>query len=111
MSKKSSNYYHSGKIASYNAIFNFIISNRNFGKTWGAKKRAVKRAIKKGKKTIWIRTFKKEVKECIATFFKSRDLCEFCDLIWYDKETKKGNLKQIGNTFYMDMVFKSFCFI
>lgn len=101
MPKKSNSYYHSQKIASYNAIFNFIISNRNYGKTWGAKKRAVKRAIKKGKKTIWIRTFKKEVKECVATFFKSRDLCEFCDLIWYDKETKKGNLKQIGNTFYI----------
>lgn len=101
MPKKSNSYYHSQKIASYNAIFNFIISNRNYGKTWGAKKRAVKRAIKKGKKTIWIRTFKKEVKECVATFFKSRDLCEFCELIWYDKETKKGNLKQIGNTFYI----------
>ncbi len=101
MSKKSRIHYHSGKIASYNAIFNFIITNRNFGKTWGLKKRAVKRAIKRGKKTIWIRTFKKEVKECIATFFKSRDLRNFCGVEWFDKETKKGNLKQNGNTFYI----------
>ena len=48
---------------SYNGIITEIISNRNYGKTWTFKKRAFRRALKKGKKTIWLRVFKKEVKE------------------------------------------------
>ena len=39
-------------LLSRNAVFNFVISNRNFGKTWAFKKRAFKRAIKKGKKSL-----------------------------------------------------------
>ena len=70
-------YYNGLKMLSHNAIFNFVNTNRNFGKTWTFKYRAVKRALKKGKKTIWIRRFKKEAKECIKTFFKSNDLQKF----------------------------------
>ena len=94
-------YYNGLKILSHNAIFNFVNTNRNFGKTWTFKYRAVKRALKKGKKTIWVRRFKKEVKECIKTMFKSKDLQKFCNLIPYDKEKKTGNFKQEGNTFYI----------
>ena len=57
-------YYNGLKMLSHNAIYNFVNTNRNFGKTWTFKYRAVKRALKKGKKTIWIRRFKKEAKEC-----------------------------------------------
>ena len=89
------------KALSYNGIITEIISNRNYGKTWTFKKRAFKRAIKHGKKTIWLRMFKKEVKEALNTFYKSKDLCNFCGVSLYDKDTNKdGNLKQIGNTFY-----------
>lgn len=100
--KQVNKYYTSLNICSYNSIFNFVNTNRNYGKTWGFKKRCVRRAIKHSKKTIWIRRFKKEVKECIATFFKSVDLQKFCNISFYDKETNpKGNLKQNGNTFYI----------
>ena len=34
-------YYDYDKISSYNATFNMIITNRGFGKTYGAKKRAI----------------------------------------------------------------------
>lgn len=95
-------YFHAGKILSYGAIFNHIESNRNYGKTWGFKKRAWKRAKKHGKKTLWIRRFKKEVKECTATFYNSIDLLKFIgDIELYDSKTKTGNCKQVGRTFYI----------
>ena len=89
------------RVLSFNAIITAILSNRNYGKTWTFKRRAFRRALKHGKKTIWLRMFKKEVKEALDTFYKSKDLQKYCGLTIYDKDTNKdGNLKQIGNTFY-----------
>lgn len=86
---------------SYNAIITAILSNRNYGKTWTFKKRAFRRAQKHGKKTIWLRMFKKEVKEALATFYTSKDLQKYCGISVYDKDLNKdGNFKQIGNTCY-----------
>ena len=87
-------------LLSHNAIFNFVSTNRNFGKTWAFKRRAFRRALKHGKKTIWLRMFKEETKEAIATFFQSKDLRAYCGIELYDPETKKGNVKQDGKTFY-----------
>lgn len=89
------------KVLSYNGILTSIISNRNYGKTWTFKRRAFRRALKKGKKTIWLRTFQKEKKEAVATFYASADLQRYCGISIFDKETNpNGNLKQEGNTFY-----------
>lgn len=88
------------RVLSYNAIFNFVNTNRNYGKTWTFKKRAFRRAMKRGKKTIWLRTFKGEVKEAVKTFFSSSDLRAYCGIELFNSETKKGNVKQEGNTFY-----------
>lgn len=86
---------------SYNGIITCVLSNRNYGKTWTFKKRAFKRALKHGKKTIWLRLFKKEVKEAVATFYSSKDLQKYCGISIYDKDTNPhGNMKQIGNTFF-----------
>ena len=93
---------------SYNAIITAILSNRNYGKTWTFKRRAFRRALKHGKKTIWLRMFKKEVKEALSTFYTSKDLQAYCNISIYDKDTNKdGNLKQIGNTFYYRRKYKS----
>ena len=95
-------------VLSYNAILYAILSNRNFGKTWTFKKRAFKRALKHGKKTIWLRLFKKEVKEAINTFYTSKDLQKYCGISVYDKDTnKEGNFKQIGNTCYYRVKIKN----
>lgn len=96
-------YYSGIQLLSHsNAVFYFINTTRNYGKTWNFKYRAVKRAVKKGKKTLWIRRFKKEVKQCIKSFFKSKDLQTFCDVSFYNKETNPcGNLKLLGDTFYI----------
>ncbi len=87
-------------LLSYNAIFNFVNTNRNYGKTWTFKKRAFRRALKHGKKTIWLRMFKEETKEAINTFFTSSDLRKYCGVELYDPEKNTGNLKQEGKTFY-----------
>lgn len=94
-------HYNGLKVLSYNGIYTMIISNRNYGKTWNFKRRAWRRAEKYGKKTLWLRTFKKEVKEASATFYSSVDLQKFCGIVPYDPKTKTGNFKQIGNTFYV----------
>ena len=88
------------RLLSYNAIFNFVQTNRNYGKTWTFKKRAFRRAIKHGKKTIWLRMFEKELKECVATFFTSKDLRRYCGVELYNAKKNTGNVKQEGNTFY-----------
>ena len=88
------------RLLSYNAIFNFVQSNRNYGKTWTFKRRAFRRAMKHGKKTIWLRMFKEETKEAVATFFSSADLRTYCGVELFNPETGKGNVKQEGKTFY-----------
>lgn len=108
--EKSIKHYSAIKLLSYNAIYNFIVTNRNYGKTWAFKRRAWRRAIKHGKKTLWLRTFKKEVKEASIKFYASRDLQKFCGIVPYDKETKKGNFKQVGNTFYYKKVINGYGF-
>lgn len=95
------------KALSYGGIITAVLSNRNYGKTWTFKKRAFRRALKHGKKTIWVRMFKKEVKECLKLFFSSRDLREYCGIELYDKERNTGNVKQMGNTFYYRKRLKS----
>lgn len=94
-------YYHAGRLLSYNAILNIVNSNRTYGKTWGFKIRAWKRALKRGKKTIWVRRFKNEAQECATSFYTSKDLQAKCGIIPYDKETNNGNFKQDGNTCYI----------
>lgn len=95
------------RVLSYGGIISAVLSNRNYGKTWTFKKRAFKRALKRGKKTVWLRMFKKEAKECASTFFSSRDLREYCCIEFYDKEKNAGNVKQIGNVFYFRKKTKS----
>lgn len=89
-------------ILSFNAIFNFIVSNRNYGKTWAFKIRTWRRAFKRGKKTIWVRRFRKEVKEASQTFYSSADLrAKLKDFAPYSKDNKDGNFRQLGHTFYI----------
>lgn len=95
-------YFHGGKALSHNAIFNAFISNRGYGKTWGFKKRAWVRARKKHRKTVWVRRFKKEAQSAAESFFSSIDLLNYIGSIeMYNPETKQGNCRQVGKTFYI----------
>ena len=105
MSKSTSKEHYGDRqgllLLSRNAVFNFVISNRNYGKTWAFKKRAFKRAIKKGKKTIWVRMFRNEARECARKMYSSADLREYCGISEYDKTTNpNGNFRQDGSVFY-----------
>lgn len=96
-------FFNGNKLLSHSkAVFYFVNTTRNYGKTWNFKYRSVKRALKKSKKTLWVRRFKKEVKQCIKSFFKSKDLQKYCGVSFYDKNTNPtGNLKLLGDTFYI----------
>ena len=48
-------------IRSFKAIFNFINTCRNKGKTWIFAKTALKQFKKHGKTTMWIRRFSNEI--------------------------------------------------
>ncbi len=88
------------RLLSHNAIFNFVNTNRNYGKTWTFKRRAFRRAMKHGKKTIWLRMFKEETKEAASSFFSSADLRKYCGVDLYDADKNTGNVKQEGRTIY-----------
>lgn len=60
------------EIFSHNALFNFVDSVRNTGKTTKAKIVALKRFLKKGKKTIWVRTFENDVKQSKKDFYNKK---------------------------------------
>lgn len=94
-------YFTGSKLLTYNPIITQIISNRTFGKTWTFKKRAFKRGLKYGKKTLWLRTFKDDAKEAADKMYDSLDLQKFCGIVPYDKETKQGNFMRVGSTFYV----------
>lgn len=90
-------------ILSYtNAIFYFVDTVRNIGKTWGIGRLAWRREFKRHKKTIYVRRFKKEAKEAADSFYESVDFSNFCTgLVKFDPATKKGNFKKRGRTFYI----------
>ena len=54
-------FYNYDRIRSYNAIWNFIISNRGGGKTYGFKMIAIKNFLKNKKKFIYVRRYKTEL--------------------------------------------------
>lgn len=105
-------FYNALRVLSYNAIFNFIVTNRNYGKTWAFKRRAFVRGLKRGKTTLWLRTFKEEVKEAATEFYNSADLQKFCGISVYDKEQNpNGNFKQVGYNFFVKRGKGWHCFL
>lgn len=62
-------YYSYDKILSFNAFFNMIIGPRGDGKTYGAKKYAIRRAIKRGEMFIYLRRYREEMQVAAKSFF------------------------------------------
>lgn len=61
-------YYDFGPLLSYNAMWNFLVGGRGLGKTYGAKKRAIKRAVERREQFIYLRRYEEELKN-LDTFF------------------------------------------
>ena len=62
------NHYELGKLLGHNKIMNICVGQRGCGKTFQAKKWAIKKFIENGSQFIWIRRYKTELKE-LSTFF------------------------------------------
>ena len=62
------NYYELGNLLGRNKIMNIVIGQRGCGKTFQAKKWAVKKFIETGKEFIWVRRYKTELKS-LQSFF------------------------------------------
>lgn len=62
-------YYSYSKMMSFNAYYNIIIGARGLGKTFGAKKLIISRAIKTGEQFVYLRRYKDELKVSKDAFF------------------------------------------
>ena len=62
-------WYDINKTLTYNCLFNFVIGNRGSGKTYGAKKRAVKQFLDKGYQFVYLRRYKEELDETAESYF------------------------------------------
>lgn len=62
-------WYNYNKILSYNAMWNFIVGPRGNGKTYGAKKKAIKDFITRGHQFAYVRRFKEELQLSRDSFF------------------------------------------
>lgn len=86
-------YYDYSRILTYNAFLNILIGERGVGKTYGASKLVVKKAIQKGEQFAYIRRYKTELKKSVPKFFEALN---------ENNEFPNHSLYTKGNTFYLD---------
>ena len=83
-------WYNYDRINSYNGFFHFILTNRGYGKSYGAKKRCIDRFLKYGEQFVYVRRYKTELKK----------INKYFDDI---KNKYKGHEFEVkGRTFYID---------
>lgn len=85
-------WFNPNKIFSYDKILNFVTGARGCGKTYGCKKWAIKHFIKTGKRFVYLRRNREDLKD-LDTFFTK---------VGQDDELKIHEFKVIGKKFYMD---------
>lgn len=59
--KDTSMYYNADDTLSRNRLFNFVVGARGAGKTYGAKKRAIKNFTEKGEQFVYLRRYDTEM--------------------------------------------------
>lgn len=62
-------WYDINKTLTYNCLFNFVIGSRGCGKTYAAKKRAIKLFLDKGYQFVYLRRYKDELDETAESYF------------------------------------------
>lgn len=72
-------WYDINKTLSYNCLFNFVVGQRGVGKTYAAKKKAIKNYINKGEQFVYLRRYDTEIKASQMEKFFDDILCEFTD--------------------------------
>lgn len=83
-------YYSLNKLLSYNRLINMVVSGRGTGKSYGAKKMAIKNFINKGEQFVYVRRYKTELK----------DIDKFFEDIKYEFPDNNFSIK--GKTAYID---------
>jgi hypothetical protein len=71
-------YWDINRSLSYNCLFNFIVGARGVGKTYGAKRWAIKDYLKTGNQFVYVRRYKDELKKIKKFFDDIKD--EFPDV-------------------------------
>lgn len=61
-------YYSFDRLLSYGGTINMAVGARGLGKTYGAKRLAIRNAIRRGEEFVYVRRFKTELKH-VSTFF------------------------------------------
>ena len=84
-------WYNYDKVNSYNAMFNFIMTNRGYGKSYGAKKQVIRNFLKKGEQFVYCRRYKTEITKQFKRFFDD-----------IKQEFPNHSFKICGNTAYID---------
>lgn len=62
-------WYDIGQTLTYNCLFNFVIGNRGCGKTYSAKKRAIKLFLERGHQFVYLRRYADELAETAESYF------------------------------------------
>ncbi len=62
-------WYDIGQTLTYNCLFNFVIGSRGCGKTYAAKKRAIKLFLEKGHQFVYLRRYQEELQETAESYF------------------------------------------
>lgn len=98
MTEQALNYYNFGPVMSYNAPWTIVTGARGTGKTYGAKKIALRRFIDKGSQFVYLRRHKGE-KHAFQTFmadiaerFPGHEFTVRQNSLWADDGTKTGAL-------------------
>ena len=91
-------YYNIDSALSYNALFTMIMGGRGIGKTYSAKKRAIKNFLTKGEQFVYLRRYKTELKKSVPTFFAD-----------VAKEFPDHQFKATAKGLYIDEQLAGFC--
>lgn len=86
-------WYDIGKTLTYNCLFNFIIGARGCGKTYAAKKRAIKLFLERGHQFVYLRRYQEELDETAPTYF---------DDILLNNEFPDVSIKYSGGQYFIN---------
>lgn len=96
------------KLMSYNAILNFIIDNRDTGKSTQFKKRALQRCIKHNTMCVWLRRHKDEIKKAKKNFLNDK-FFKVLEVDYKGKFKKKDFKIKDNYAYYKKKPFVYFC--
>lgn len=69
LTRRSHPYYSFNKVLSLNAVLNFVVGGRGLGKTYGAQKMIIKKALRTGEQFMYVRRYREELQAAKETFF------------------------------------------